>query len=96
MDTTRVIACFGVYPMDDRAPTAAEVRLRITESGELYRHLRRVTVAAGDCRSRRWDGTDDAGVVRGGVHIARASIRLQTYREDFVTITAKSGPIYFD
>lgn len=96
MDTTKLIACFGVFPMDDRAPTAADVRLRITADGGAYRHLRKVSVVSGDCRSRRWDGTDDAGAVRFGVHYARASVQLQTYREDYVTITAKSGPIYFD
>ncbi len=96
-DTTKLTTCLSVFPDDNYAPTPVDITLRIMQDGRSIRTLPTFELSTYYCEERRWDGTNDEGVHDlNGVTFARATVRLQTYRDSYGTFRARSSRILFD
>jgi hypothetical protein len=95
-DTTKLITCLSVFPYDNYAPNPVDITLRITQDGRSIR-TSRFSLSLNFCEERRWDGTNDEGVHDlNGVTVARATVRLETYRDSYGTFRARTSRILFD
>lgn len=95
-DMTNLITCLSVFPDDRYAPTPVDITLRIMQDGRSIR-TRTFELSTYYCERRRWDGTNDEGVYDlNGVTFARATVRLETYRDSYGTFRARSSRILFD
>ncbi len=97
LDATNLITCLSVFPDDRYAPNPVDITLRIMQDGRSIRTLPTFELSLNSCDKRPWDGTNDEGVHDlNGVTVARATVRLETYRDSYGTFRARSSRIWFD